>query len=269
MRVRDFGRMDGPVILFGGPYSNLPALQALADCIQDRPAICTGDIVAYAAEPVETVNLMRALAIPSIAGNCERQVAEGADDCGCGFSDGSTCDRLSQAWYAHLRNACDPDTIAWLDDLPEIGLFTQQDRRYAVIHGGVTAINRFIWPDTPVEVFLEEITALESRVGKVDGVVAGHSGIAFHRRIEGFQWINAGVIGMPPHDGRPETRYAVLTDGEVIIERLSYDHTKARSAMERAGLTQGYHEALTTGIWPSEDVLPASLRRQVPSRASG
>ncbi len=33
------------------------------------------------------------------------------------------------------------------------------------------------------------------------------------------------------------------------------------AAMERAGLTQGYHSALRSGYWPSEDVLPPELRR--------
>jgi len=31
----------------------------------------------------------------------------------------------------------------------------------------------------------------------------------------------------------------------------------------RAGLTQGYGHALTSGIWPSEDILPLALRMQV------
>ena len=269
MRVRDFGRFDTGLVLFGGPYSNLPALEALADALDGRPAICTGDLVAYGASPVETAALMRSLDLPSIAGNCERQVATGALDCGCGFEDGSACDLLSQGWYSYLSQACDADTVAYLDSLPELGTFTHQGRRYAVIHGGATAINRFIWPDTPEAVFREEFASLQDAIGPFDGVVAGHSGIAFHRRIDGIQWINAGVIGLPPHDGRPETRYAVLSDGEVIFERLAYDHDAARRAMEAAGLTQGYHETMTSGIWPSEDVLPASLRRQVASLASG
>lgn len=261
MRVRDFGPMGDRVVLFGGPYSNLQALEALSGVIQESSAICTGDVVAYCAEPVATVNLMRAMAVPCIAGNCERQVAEGGLDCGCGFDTGSTCDRLSQGWYSFLSQACDPDTVAWLADQPELGVFTQGARRYGVLHGGVTSINRFIWPDSPDAVFLEEIAALEHKVGRIDGVVAGHCGIAFHRRIDRFQWINAGAIGLPPHDGRPDTRYAVLDQGEVTIERLSYDHVAARQAMRSAGLTQGYQESLTTGLWPSEDVLPKSLRR--------
>ncbi len=261
LRVSDFGHFDEPIVLFGGPYSNLAALQALAKLVGDRPAICTGDVVAYGAEPTETVALMRDLAIPCIAGNCERQVAEGALDCGCGFEDGTACDLLSKGWYEYLSRACDAETVAWLDAQPELATFTQNGRRFAVIHGGATAINRFIWPDSPEEMFVEEINALEERLGPIDGVVAGHAGLAFHRRIGTHRWINAGVIGLPPHDGRPETRYTVLTDGDVVIERLSYDHAHARAAMEAAGLVQGYDKTMTTGLWPSEDVLPVSLRR--------
>ncbi|MEM9425858.1 MAG: metallophosphoesterase [Pseudomonadota bacterium] len=259
--MHDFGPIDEPVVLFGGPYSNLAALEALAGVIGERPALCTGDVVAYASRPVETVNLMRAMAVGCIAGNCERQVAEGGLDCGCGFEAGTSCDLLSRGWYSFLSSACDPDTIRWLADQPELGVFTQNGRRYVVIHGGFTAINRFIWPDSPEDVFLEEITALEGRLGPIHGVVAGHCGIAFHRHIEGYQWINPGVIGLPPHDGRPQTRYGVLTDGEVLIERLDYDHDATRRDMEAAGLTQGYHKTMKTGIWPSEDVLPQTMRR--------
>ncbi len=269
MRVRDFGTFDDALVLFGGPYSNLAALEALSRVIGDGPAICTGDVVAYCADPVATVNLMQAMAVECIAGNCERQVAEGGMNCGCGFEAGSSCDLLSRGWYSYLLSACDPDTVSWLGDQPELGTFKHHGRRYAVIHGGVTEISKFLWPDSPEEEFLEEISALEQRLGQIDGVVAGHSGIAFHRRIDRFQWINAGVIGLPPHDGRPETRYAVLKDGDVLIERLTYDHKATRKAMRAAGLTQGYQETITTGIWPSEDVLPPALRHQLPVFAKG
>ena len=262
MHHSDFGRFDGPLVLFGGPYSNFQALQAFSEALAGRPAICTGDLVAYCASPIETVDLLRSLDVSTIAGNCERQVADGALDCGCGFEDGTACDLLSKGWYSYLSKTIDAASVSYLASLPEIGSFTHQDRRYAVIHGGATAINRFIWPDCPDSVFQEEISAIEAAVGKVDGVVAGHSGIALHRRIGHHQWINAGVIGLPTHDGRPETRYAVLEDGEVIIERLTYDNSAARQAMEAVGLMQGYHETMTTGIWPSEDVLPASLHHE-------
>ena len=261
MRSADFGRFDGEVVLCGGPYSNVQALEALAELVGDRPVICTGDVVAYGADAAATVALICDLGWPVVAGNCERQISEGADDCGCGFGSGSTCEALSRDWYPHALAACDADARGWMAGLPDLGAFVHQGRRYGVIHGGATANNRFLWPSTSEEVFAEEIAALEAAIGSFDGVIAGHSGIAFHRWIGQHHWINAGVIGLPPHDGRPETRYAVLAEGDVTFHRLSYDHKAARSAMETAGLTQGYHETLSTGIWPSEDVLPPELRR--------
>ncbi|NNL72843.1 MAG: metallophosphoesterase [Silicimonas sp.] len=261
MRHHDFGHLDGPVVLFGGAYSNLQATLALFEAAGSRDMVSTGDLVAYCADPVATVTAFLGEDCRGIAGNCERQLADGADDCGCGFGDGSACDLLSRGWYSYLRRTITDEAIDDLSRLPDIGSFEHQGRRYAVIHGGATAINRYIWPSSQDSVFREEINAIEAAIGPVDGIVAGHCGIAFQRLIGKHHWINAGAIGLPPHDGRPETRHAVLDGGEVTMHRLHYDHAAARDAMERVGLTQGYHETLETGIWPSEDVLPPELRR--------
>lgn len=261
MKVQDFGHFDEPVVLFGGVYSNQQALLALIDAIRGRDAICTGDIVGYCGQPNETAALFSAEGYWSVAGNCERQLAEGSADCGCGFEDGSACSILSRGWWQFLLKTATPDVVTWLHNLPDIGLFMHQGRRYAVLHGGATSNSRFIWPSTDESDFRHEIKALEEAVGAVDGIVAGHSGIAFQRVIDGRQWINTGAVGMPPHDGRAETRFAVLENGDVTFERLSYDVEAAVAAMQSAGLVQGYEVALETGIWPSEDVLPDALRR--------
>ena len=261
LQVQDFGRFDEEVTLFGGPYSNLQALEALVEAVGDRPAICTGDIVAYCGDPSATTALMRQLDWPVIAGNCERQIAEDAPDCGCGFEEGMTCEVLARSWYSYARETLAAAEKAWMGTLPEIGIFVQEGRRYAVVHGGATAINRFLWPSSEASDFKVEIEAIEKIAGPVNGIVAGHSGIPFHRWIGDHHWINAGVIGLPPHDGRPATRYAVLKDGDVTFHHLTYDHAAARTAMEAAGLTQGYHATLDSGVWPSEDILPDALRR--------
>lgn len=261
LKVQDFGYFDDAVTLFGGPYSNIHALEALVSRQNGRPAICTGDVVAYGADPKACVDVMRHLNWPLIAGNCEVQIAQDAADCGCGFDDDMTCNVLSRTWYPFALNAMDAADRAWMAALPDVGTFVQNNRRYAVIHGGATAINRFLWPSSETSDFEDEIAALEAAIGPVDGVIAGHSGIPFHRWIGTHHWINAGVIGLPPHDGRPETRYAVLDDGDVTFHALAYDHSSAQAAMQAAGLTQGYDKAMETGIWPSEDILPDALHR--------
>ena len=116
----------------------------------------------------------------------------------------------------------------------------------------------------------QEASFINEMCGDIDVVIAGHSGIAFARELGALRWINAGVIGMPPHDGTRQTQYLrLLQNGAVHFERLDYDVDGAVADMTRAGLTQGYHTALQTGYWPSEDVLPEALRVSSASRASG
>ena len=64
MTVRSLRLLPGPVLLFGGPYSNLSATKAMrrwaeSNGIAPGNCICTGDVVAYGARPEETVNLIR------------------------------------------------------------------------------------------------------------------------------------------------------------------------------------------------------------------
>ena len=267
MIVHDLGALEAPVMVFGGPYSNLPALAALcaraeALSIPAGRMICTGDVVAYCASPAETVARIRALGCAVVAGNCERQLAANAVDCGCGFEAGTTCDLLSAGWYAHANANVGPEDRAWMAGVPDVVVFEQAGKRFAVIHGGLSDISRFIWPTSAAHVFAEEVALIERAVGKVDGVLAGHCGVAFQRHVRCVNWINAGVIGMPPHDGDPRTRYVVLRDGHAEICKLHYDHDQAQRDMCVAGLVQGYDRALVTGYWPSEDVLPPELRAE-------
>lgn len=272
MKHRDLGVLDGQIVLFGGPYSNVQACRALLDHVRVQGiardhVICTGDVVAYCGAPAASVARLRQLGCAVVAGNCEQQLASGAADCGCGFEEGSACDLLSVAWFNYARKHIDKDQQNWMAALPDILSFQHQGARYAVLHGGATDVARFIWPTCAAEVFAQEWQAVEAAIGPVDHIIAGHAGVPFIHLTPRGAWINAGVIGMPPHDGRQQTRFAVLDGGEVQIHRLDYDATGAAQMMQDAGLPEGYRKALLTGYWPSEDVLPLALR--LPSLARG
>ena len=271
MKHRDLGVLDGDVVLFGGAYSNLQAVVALFAQVAARGVsadhvVCTGDLVAYCGAPSGTVDALRASGCAVLAGNCEVQLAQDADDCGCGFEDGTTCDRLSVAWYDFARAQLLDEAKAWMGTLPDVLSFTHYGRRYGVLHGGVTDIARFIWDVDPPEVFADEWAALEASIGPVDAVIAGHSGLPFVRETARGPWINAGVIGMPPHEGDRDTRFAVLHGGDVRIERLAYEAAAAAADMQAAGLPLEYADALLSGYWPSEDILPDALRVAVSDR---
>jgi predicted phosphodiesterase len=258
-------RADGPLLVFGGCYSNLQATRAvLAEGarrgIPAARTICTGDVVAYGADAAATVALVRASGIAVVAGNCERQLAADSDDCGCGFADGTACDLLARAWYAHARRAVTGAQRRWMAALPERVVVALPDgRRLAVLHGGARAINRFLFPSAPDGALAEELDATGC-----DGVLAGHCGIPFVRRIGKRLWLNAGAVGMPADDGTPRGWFALLTPGEeglaVALLPLDYHHQAAAAAMRAAGLPEGYAAALATGLWPSCDVLPPAER---------
>ena len=129
MKPLELGIRDSSLLLFGGPYSNLQATQALFDQVRLRGiaadhVICTGDVVAYCAAPVETVARVRASGCTVVAGNCELQLAAGAMDCGCGFDEGSACDLLSAGWFAHATARVGQAERQWMAGLPEIAVFT-------------------------------------------------------------------------------------------------------------------------------------------------
>jgi uncharacterized radical SAM superfamily Fe-S cluster-containing enzyme len=252
--------IDGPALVFGGPYSNLQATAAVLDeaarlGIPPAHIICTGDLVAYCGDPVATIALVRRSGIHVVMGNCDEQLGASGADCGCGFPEGSACERASAAWFAYADAQVGRDDRAFLAALPRRIDLAIGGRRIAVIHGSVSRINQFVFASTAAAVKRRELD-----LAVADGVIGGHCGLPFTQASDGRLWHNAGVIGMPAHDGTPRVWYSVLTPvaGGLRIEHraLAYDHAAAAAAMARAGLPPDYREALVTGIWPSCDVLP-------------
>jgi diadenosine tetraphosphatase ApaH/serine/threonine PP2A family protein phosphatase len=139
--------------------------------------------------------------------------------------------------------------------LPARLTFTVAGVRFAVVHGGVEQINRFLFPGSPAAELGAELEAAGT-----DAVVAGHSGLPFTRRVDGRLWHNPGALGLPANDGTTDVWYSLIEaegDGLAIRHRrLAYDHDGAAAAIRRAGLPDAYARALLTGRWPETDILP-------------
>ena len=115
--VLDLGSVDGPVLCFGGPYSNVQATDAMlararALGLAPQQIVCTGDVVAYAGDPVATVERVRDAGIRVVMGNCEESLGFNAADCGCGFKRDSDCADWSEVWFAHAASQLDEDALA-------------------------------------------------------------------------------------------------------------------------------------------------------------
>ncbi|MEX2641924.1 MAG: metallophosphoesterase family protein [Acetobacterales bacterium] len=246
------------MLLYGGPYGNLQATKALlaeADRlgIGGDDLICTGDAVAYGADPQPVCDLLRARGVPVVMGNCEESLGLDSGDCGCGFADGSACDVMAAHWFAYCRKAVNDETRAWMGTLPRQLRFSMAGRQVAVVHGGADAINAYVFASTPAAEKRRQCGLLGA-----DLVVGGHAGLPFADVDAG--WINAGVIGLPANDGTTRGWYALLepVDGDIRIELrpLRFDHVAAAARMRAKGLPEDYARAMETGLWPNCDILP-------------
>lgn len=259
------GDLSGPVLIFGGPYSNLAATHAMRVRAEElgippERIICAGDVVAYCAEPIETIALVREWNIAVVQGNCEESLGLAAQDCGCGFEEGTTCSLLSVDWYRFANQRIGEDDRAWMRALPKSIRFTLNGKSVRVVHGGVAQINRFIFPSTA-----ETIKQGELDLAGTDILIGGHSGIPSGVKIRERAWLNAGAIGLPANDGTPDGWYLLLSpDRDRLVcrwQRLHYPVEDTVTAMRAAGLVSGYMETLQTGLWPSMDVLPEAERQ--------
>ncbi len=258
--AEDLGALDGPLLLFGGPYGNLQATEALlAEARRrgiDGPSlICTGDCAAYGADPQPVCDLLRAAGVRVVMGNCEESLGFDKDDCGCGFDDGSACDVMSARWFAYCRARLDSNTKAWMRGLPRRLSFTFAGRRIAVVHGAADSINGYVFASGAAA----NRTRQRALLG-ADLVVGGHAGLPFLARDGDGAWLNAGAIGLPANDGTPRVWYALLLpddDGlRLALKPLDYDHGAAAARMREEKLPEGYAAALETGLWPNCDILP-------------
>lgn len=253
---------DGPVLIFGGCYGNLEATRALQAeaqrlLIPPERTICTGDVVAYCADPAATVALVRAWGVHVVMGNCEESLGWRKEDCGCGFAEDTACHRLAAAWYAYADAEITEEQRQWMRSLPRRIDLLLAGRRLAVVHGAVDSINRFVFASTP---WPEKERQIALAGG--DGVISGHSGLPFTEAHGGKLWHNSGAIGMPADDGTTRVWYSLLVPAaggvEIHAMPLAYDAGAAARKMRAQGLPEGYATALETGLWPSCDVLPAA-----------
>lgn len=179
MIAHNLGTLTGPVLIFGGAYSNFDALQALraeADRlgIPASNVICCGDTPGYCAEPKECLDLMAEWGCPAIAGNVETNLVAGTDDCGCGFGDGSRCDMFAKLWYTYAASHVSPQNLAYMAQLPDLLRFEYAGKKVVVLHGSPANQSEFVWRSTPAQQKADWGAAAGAEI-----VVGGHSGLPF------------------------------------------------------------------------------------------
>ncbi len=259
-KIEHIKNLKGKLLLFGGVYSNLQALEKIksiaeAENISPENCICTGDIVGYCAQPEETVQLFKDWGARSIAGNVEIQLSEGAEDCGCDFKEGSRCDGFSQLWYPFAQSKLSKNSLGFIKTLPDHFQFEYAEKKLTVVHGSFFNVSEFIFKSTPWQTKAGNFTATKS-----DVIIAGHCGLPFHHIEENKMWLNPGVIGMPANDGTPQVWHLILNDDEGKLSfshhRMDYNFILTNKLMQNGLLPQKYARTIVTGIWDNTEILP-------------
>ncbi|SDS35324.1 Calcineurin-like phosphoesterase superfamily domain-containing protein [Polaribacter sp. KT25b] len=255
------GKLSGKMLVFGGVYSNLQALEALKQIsekenIAPENCICTGDIVGYCAQPEEAVQLFKIWGAKSILGNVEIQLRENAEDCGCDFREGSRCDSFSQLWYPYAQSKLSENSLKFIKTLPNYINFTYANKKVSVVHGSFFNVSEFIYKSTDWSVKNPNFKATNSNV-----IIAGHCGLPFSHQQENKIWLNPGVIGMPANDGNSSVWYAILDDANdqfsFTHKTLDYNYKLTSKLMRNGLLPEEYSRTIVTGIWDNTEILPA------------
>ncbi|MEL6557590.1 MAG: metallophosphoesterase family protein [Bacteroidota bacterium] len=259
MKTQELGRKSGEMLIFGGVYSNLQALEKLhaiatESNILPENIICTGDIVGYCAQPDESLRFIREWGVHSITGNVELQIRNGDESCGCNFDEGTRCDMFSRNWYPFAYQAVSDEMKTWLQDMPEFIRFEYAGKKGVVLHGGLTDVSQFIFKSTEWSIKQQILTETNA-----DFILAGHCGLPFADTLENKHWLNAGVIGMPANDATDRVWYMKLNDEngfEYSHHAFAYDHQEAARLMNEQSLPMSYAKTLSTGIWDNCEILP-------------
>jgi len=213
--------------LIADPHSNLAAFKAvLKDMPRVDQIICVGDLVGYAAEPNEVVNLARSKHIQVVMGN--HDYAAVTRDVR-GFN---SLAAQAALWTAdHLSG----ENLKFLSNLPTHLELTLKQRLY-VAHGSPRdPLNEYVFLDYPNRELAKILEDADAEI-----VVLGHTHMPMKRMIMGKLIVNPGSVGQP-RDRDPRASYAVLTldkEIEVSYKRTEYDVEDTARKIKAAGLPE-------------------------------
>jgi hypothetical protein len=251
------------IAVFGGVYSNAPALRAAHDDAR-RPDVdatfSLGDLGGFGPHPDRVYPLLRQAGVHVLQGNYDESLASGRQDCGCGYTDPRD-NHFARISYAYTFAGTSPDNRAWLGTLPQHRRVRLGEHRVLMCHGSPRVVNEFLWESSTPSGLLRTLL----REGEADVLLCTHTGITWHRALdESAHAENVGVLGRPANDGTTNVCYALLTAGpDLTVEfvPVHYDAETLAHEMEAERLPAEFVETIRTGWWTTcLENLPAKER---------
>ncbi len=226
--------------ILGDIHANLEALQTVLEDAQKEKVThyaCVGDVVGYAANPRECMDVIRQLNCPLVKGNHD-EYASVDDDC-VNFRP------MAADAIRWTRKQLSDEERQWLQDLKFVRFvetFTivhatlDMPQKWGYVMDKLAAASSFSYQSTQVCFYGH---THQPCVFIRDGVIRGGQ---FEKvRVEPGKkyFINVGSIGQP-RDGNPLAAYAIydMASGVITLKRLSYDIKKTQEKIYAAGLPE-------------------------------
>jgi putative phosphoesterase len=200
-------------------HGNLDALEAVlraADAAGCEQLYIGGDLAYMGPDPEAVVDRLRAEGerVIAVRGNTDRMIAGGDDDVA--------------RWAADRLG---PERVAYLEGLPAARRLPAHDA--LMVHATPRSDEERLLPDTP-EVVAAAMTAdVAART-----LLCGHVHIQYRRPVGSVEIVNPGSVGIP-FDGDPRAAWAVIEDGDVLLQRTDYDQA---GALARLGTLTSHPE---------------------------
>lgn len=237
-------------------HANLPALDAVLADIDTRAGVDAtfhlGDLVGYGPWPNEVVNRIIERAIPGVAGNYDSTVATDYKHCGCQYEDPQQ-EALSHVSYAWTRQQVSSATKAFLGTLPfridlrPLGGHLAKPS-VTLLHGNQVLNTVYVYEERTDDFLRKFGTGVGAREGDV--ICFGHTHKAWHRIVDGVQYINTGSVGRPK-DGDARAGYVLLELDKaavgVEIVRVTYDIEQTARAILASTLPDAFADFLRQG----------------------
>lgn len=243
--------MNRRIAVLSDIHGNLPALEAVladATALGCGETVNLGDILSGPLWPAQTAARLMPLGLPTLAGNHERQIGEGAANASDRFAS-ARIDAPTRAWLAHL-----PATL-------------RLDESVLLVHGTPTSdLDYLLETVEPSGARAATAAEVADRLDDADAslVLCGHSHVPRIMRLaDGRMVVNPGSVGLPgfrarnpyPHvaqAGSPHARYAVVEqDNEggwhPVIRAVVYDWECAARKADAEGRPD-WSRPLRTGI---------------------
>ena len=226
-------------------HGMLAPLEAVLDEIAETDVIVVGGDVASGPQPVETLEMLRALGdrVRWVRGNGDRALATGdAGDVGPAV-------KTSLRWTAEQLS---DEQRGFLGSLSEIVILDVDGfGDVCFCHATPRSDEEIVTQATP-DRHLRKVLARTSE----SVVVAGHTHMQLDRLVDDFRWVNAGSVGMP-YEGEVAAFWALLGP-DVELRRTPFDVERAVDAVVRSGWpdAQTFVEENLRKAIRREDVVP-------------